>query len=302
MRARAPASSANLGPGFDALAVALDCYVQVEVEPAPALRVHSEGEGAGLADDASHLAVRVARSILGHDRIAVTVRSQIPVSRGLGSSAALAAAAAAAAGSDEPFSVAAAWDGHPENAAASVFGGLVAATDVEGKPSAAQLPLSAELAFVVIVPDRPLVTAEARAVLPDTLSRDDALFNLGRMGLLLAGMADPTLLTPAATADRLHQDARAALFPEAQALLEALVASGALASCWSGAGPSLLAIIDESATDKVRAGALSALDDSGLSGRVLLLRSDRRGLVHGEAAEMPSPPSWVLGERRRLVR
>ena len=84
MRARAPASSANLGPGFDALAVALDCYVQVEVEPAGSLRVHSEGEGAGLCDDASHLAVRVASSILGHDRIAVTVRSQIPVSRGLG--------------------------------------------------------------------------------------------------------------------------------------------------------------------------------------------------------------------------
>ena len=62
MRARAPASSANLGPGFDALAIALDCYVQVEVEPAPSLRVHSEGEGAGLADDASHLAVRVART------------------------------------------------------------------------------------------------------------------------------------------------------------------------------------------------------------------------------------------------
>jgi homoserine kinase len=143
------------------------------------------------------------------------VRSQIPVSRGLGSSAALAAAAAAACGADDPFAVAAAWDGHPENAAASVFGGLVAAADVEGTPSAAHLPLSRGLAFVVIVPDRPLVTAEARAVLPETLSRDDALFNLGRMGLLLAGLADPALLTPEATADRLHQNARATLFPEA---------------------------------------------------------------------------------------
>jgi homoserine kinase len=298
MRARAPASSANLGPGFDALAVALDCYVQVEVEPAPELRVHSEGEGSGLADDASHLAVRVARSILGHDRIAVTVHSQIPVSRGLGSSAALAAAAAAAAGSDEPFEVAAAWDGHPENAAASVFGGLVAATDVDGSPSAAQLPLSRGLAFVVIVPDRPLVTAEARAVLPETLSRDDALFNLGRMGLLLAGLADPTLLTPEATADRLHQDARAGLFPEAPSLLAALVDSGALASCWSGAGPSLLGISSEAEAEKVGAGAQIALEDSGLSGRVLLFRADRQGLVRGEAAEMPSPPPW----RRSVTR
>ena len=128
MRARAPASSANLGPGFDTLAVALECYVSVEVEPAPALRVHSEGEGAGLFDDASHLAARVVAEVLGHQRFSVSVRSQVPLARGLGSSAALAVAAAAAAGAEEPFAVAAAHDGHPENAAASVFGGLVAAT------------------------------------------------------------------------------------------------------------------------------------------------------------------------------
>jgi homoserine kinase len=288
MRARAPASSANLGPGFDALAVALDCYVQVEVEPAGSLRVHSEGEGAGLCDDASHLAVRVATSILGHDRIAVTVRSQIPVSRGLGSSAALAAAAAAAAGSDDSFSIAADLDGHPENAAASVFGGLVAATLVDECPAAAQLPLSAELAFVVIVPDQALVTSDARAVLPATLTRADAIFNLGRMGLLLAGLAEPSLLTPAATADRLHQDARATLFPEAPALLLALVDCGALASCWSGAGPSLLGITLDSSADKVCAGAQAALEDSGLTGRVLVLRPDHRGLVYGEDAELPA--------------
>jgi len=226
------------------------------------------------------------------------VRSQIPVSRGLGSSAALAAAAAAAAGADDPFAVAAAWDGHPENAAASVFGGLMAAADVEGTPSAAHLPLSRGLAFVVIVPDRPLVTAEARAVLPETVSRDDALFNLGRMGLLLAGLADPALLTPEATADRLHQGARATLFPEAPALLEALVASGALASCWSGAGPSLLGIASEASAEKVGAGAQIALDDSGLSGRVLLLRADLLGLVTGDAAELPEPPPWRRSANR----
>jgi homoserine kinase len=230
----------------------------------------------------------VANSILGHDRIDVTVRSQIPVSRGLGSSAALAAAAAAAAGSDDPFSIAAALDGHPENAAASVFGGLVAATDVDGAPRAAQLPLSGELAFVVIVPERALITVEARAVLPAMVSRDDALFNLGRMGLLLAGLAEASLLTPAATADRLHQDARATLFPEAPALLAALVECGALASCWSGAGPSLLGVTLETSAEKVSAGALSALEDSGLTGRVLVLRADRRGIVYGEDAELPA--------------
>ena len=84
VRARAPASSANLGPGFDTLAVAVDRYVSVEVEPADSLRVHTEGEGAGLFDDASHLAARVVAEVLGHDRFSVTVRSQIPVARGPG--------------------------------------------------------------------------------------------------------------------------------------------------------------------------------------------------------------------------
>ncbi|HVB91977.1 MAG TPA: hypothetical protein VND70_07735 [Acidimicrobiales bacterium] len=288
MRARAPASSANLGPGFDTLAVALSCYVQVEVEPAPSLRVHSEGEGGGLFDDASHLAVRVAAEVLGHDRIAVTVRSQIPVARGLGSSAALAAAAAAAAGADHPFAIAAAHDSHPENAAASVHGGLVAATFVDGRPAFARLPLSEGLAFVVIVPDRNLATPEARRVLPETLSLADATFNLGRMGLLLAGLADPSQLAPRATDDRLHQRARTELFPKAPALLAALVDAGALASCWSGAGPSLLGLATASTAKAVRRGAEAALAESGLPGRVLLLQADRRGIVYGDEAELPS--------------
>jgi homoserine kinase len=288
MRARAPASSANLGPGFDVLAIALDRYVQVEVEPAAALSVHSEGEGAGLFDDASHLAARVAAEVLGHDRISVTVRSQIPVARGLGSSAALAAAAAGAAGAEDPFAIAAAHEGHPENAAASVFGGLVAATTVNGRAEYAPLPLSDALAFVVIVPERNLSTPEARAVLPETLSSADAIFNLGRMGLLLAGLAEPVQLLSAATEDRIHQTARTALFPEAPDLLAALVDAGALASCWSGAGPTLLGIAQESNAAAVQSGAEAALRRSGLDGTTVVLRADRRGLVYGDEAELPT--------------
>ena len=180
--------------------------MQVEVVPAPALSVRSTGEGADHSGDASHLAARVVADVLGHDRFAVTVRSQIPGSRGLGSSAALAAAAAGAAGADDPLAVAAAYDGHPENAAASVVGGLVAATMVESKAVVAPLALSEQLAFVAVVPDRPLATSDARRVLPESVPRVDATFNLGRMGLLLAGLAEPSVLTSAATGDRLHQD------------------------------------------------------------------------------------------------
>src|SRR3954447_11868438 len=252
MHARAPGSSANLGPGFDALALAVTLFVDVDIQPADRLTVHTEGEGADLPQDATHLAARVATQVAGHDRMSITVRSEIPVGRGLGSSAALAAAAAAAAGADEPLRVAALVDGHPENAAASVLGGLVAATTVDGTPRAARMPLDADLVFVVIVPDRRLPTAEARAALPAAISHADAAFNLGHMGVLLAGLADRTVLFPEATADRLHQPQRSPLFLEATGLLDGLVAAGALASCWSGAGPSLLGICDRGRGPRVR--------------------------------------------------
>ena len=287
MRVRAPASSANLGPGFDTLAMAVDRYVSVEVEPADSLRVQTEGEGAGIFDDASHLAARVVAEVLGHDRFSVTVRSQIPVARGLGSSAALAAAAAAAAGSDDPFAVAAAYDGHPENAAASVFGGFVTATAVDGAPAFAHLPLAPDIELVAIVPDRNLATPEARGVLPDTLSREDVVFNLGRMGLLLAGLAHPGALRPEATEDRIHQPPRTVLFPEAPGLLAALVEAGALAACWSGAGPTLIGFVTPDSTEAVRSGAGAALARAGMEGRVLTLRPDTRGLVYGDEAEVP---------------
>jgi homoserine kinase len=164
----------------------------------------------------------------------------------------------------------------------------VAATTVNGRAEYAPLPLSDALAFVVIVPERNLSTPEARAVLPETLSSADAIFNLGRMGLLLAGLAEPVQLLSAATEDRIHQTARTALFPEAPDLLAALVDAGALASCWSGAGPTLLGIAQESNAAAVQSGAEAALRRSGLDGTTVVLRADRRGLVYGDEAELPT--------------
>lgn len=294
MRARAPASAANLGPGFDTLAVALELYVEVEVEPASRLTVRAEGEGAELAGDASHMAARIAIEVLGHDRFAIRVRSSIPIGRGLGSSAALAAATAAAAGASDPLAVAAASDGHPENAAASVRGGLVAATTVAGVPVVAPLPLDPELAFVVLVPSRTLSTGQARQALPANVSHKDAAFNLGRMGLLVSGLADRRHLMRAATEDRLHQTARSPLFPEASQLLSRLVDAGALAACWSGAGPSLLGICDRVVASRVRDAGEAMLKEASVHGRALLLQPDRRGLLVARGSPAPGAPDAYL--------
>jgi homoserine kinase len=284
MLASAPASSANLGPGFDTLALALECYIQVEVEPASKLIVRTEGEGAGLSDNASHLAAKVAVDVAGHDRLAITVRSSIPVARGMGSSAALAAAAAAAAGSPDPLAIAAAVDGHPENAAASVVGGLVGACFIGNNVRVVRLPLDEELEFVLINPDHTLPTASARKALPTTIDREDAVFNLSRMSLLLAGLADYRFLSHEATEDRLHQSYRTPMFPESTDLLKALDRVGARASCWSGAGPSLLAICGPGEAQGVLKGAEAALEEFGVLGKVSILKADRRGLVVGEDA------------------
>jgi homoserine kinase len=278
MRARVPASSANLGPGFDTLAVALTCYVVVSVEPAELLEVHTTGYGAELPADASHLAARVAIDVQGHDRLRIEVHSDIPVGRGLGSSAALAVAAAAAAGAEDPFAYGVSVDGHPENAAASAFGGLVVATLTGDGPVYRHLALDPDLGFVVVIPDRQLATTAARSALPATVPYADAVFNLGRMGLLLAGLADRRKLIPEAGDDRLHQDVRATLFPEAPAILAGLRAAGALTSCWSGAGPSLLAVCAADSVPAVAHAAEALLEAHGVSGQVRQMGADRVGV------------------------
>jgi homoserine kinase len=282
MRARAPGSSANLGPGFDVLAVALDLHVDVEVTPAPRLAVTSTGEGSDLPTDAGHLAARVAIEVAGTDRLAISVHSDSPVGRGLGSSAALAVAAAAAAGSDDPLRWGVAVDGHPENAAASATGGLIAATTVGGRTVVRRLPLDPDLRFVLLVPERRLETADARAVLASTVPHADAAFNLGRMGLLIAGLADHDQMLAAAAEDRLHQPARTAFFPEAPALMAGLIGAGALAASWSGAGPSLVAFVASERAAVVAAAAAGLLEAHDVPGRVYVLAADPQGVVVSE--------------------
>lgn len=278
MRARCPCSSANLGPGFDALALALNLYVEVSVEPADALAITTEGEGADFPQGPEHMSAAIARDVLGHDNVAITVRSEIPVARGLGSSAALAAATAAAAGASDPLAIATRIDGHAENAAASVLGGLVVGTVVDGQPVAERLEVDDRLAFVVVIPERMLSTRDARAALEPEVPLHDAAANLGRLGLLIAGFANADRFSPYAMQDALHQPYRIPLFPESEPIMRGLVEAGALGACWSGAGSTLLAVAMAGDADAVCAAGTDMLSETGVNGRALRLEVDRTGL------------------------
>jgi homoserine kinase len=280
MLARVPASSANLGPGFDCLAVALTMYLEVSLELADEFSISSEGCGAGLFDDENNLGARIAADVLGHSNFSMHVKSEIPLTRGLGSSAALAVAAAVAAGANDPLTISSRVEGHAENAAASLLGGLVVATaDVTDDVVARSLALDAEWRFVAVIPDEELSTLGARAVLPKRVPFADAVRNLSAMGLLLAGLADHDAFVDGAMDDYLHQPYRMGLLSFAQPLLDTLRESGAAGSCWSGAGSTMLGLCIADKAEGVADAARSFLHDHGVAGVVHVLEADRTGLV-----------------------
>jgi homoserine kinase len=280
MLARVPASSANLGPGFDCLAIALTLYLEVTIEPADAFAITSEGCGAGLFDDENNLGARVVADVLGHSNFSMHVKSEIPLSRGLGSSAALAVAAAVAAGASDPLALCTRIEGHAENAAASLLGGLVVASgDARDAVVARSLALDYEWRFVAVIPDEELPTIAARRVLPERVPFADAVRNLSAMGLLLAGLADHDDFVDGAMDDYLHQPYRMSLLPFAQPLLTTLRESGAAGSCWSGAGSTMLGLATSDKADGVATAARSFLHDQGVAGIVHVLEADRTGLV-----------------------
>ena len=279
MKVRVPASSANLGPGFDALAVALALYIEVGIEPSDSLALVTSGYGSEIRDPDDHLAVQLVRRIVGHDRVAISIHSDIPLARGLGSSAALAVAVAAAAGHPAPLEIGIEVDGHAENAAASLYGGFVTASVDNGVTFVQQLELDPALRFVIVVPERTLATADARAVLPDSVTYHDAAFNLSRVAALTAGMANHHRLVATAMDDRLHQPYRMDLLPFSRDILSTMRDAGALASCWSGAGSTMLAVTTPESAPEIVAAARSVLAHHGEPGDVRLVDADRHGVT-----------------------
>ena len=211
MRARAPASSANLGPGFDTLAVAVDRYVSVEVEPAGSLSVRTGGRGGG-ALRRRHASRRPGRD--GGARARSDRRDRALADPGRPRPRVLGCAGGGGGGRGRRGGSIRRRRGArraPENAAASAFGGLVGATTVEGRPVYAPLPLSPDLAFVAMVPERNMETPQARTLLPETLSRPTPSSTWAAWRCCWPGSAGEPRLVSAAMDDRIHQPARTAL-------------------------------------------------------------------------------------------
>ena len=295
LRVSVPGTSANLGPGFDALALALDLRTVATLEvPSERPGVTVTGRDAAILRRSHNLVEEgILQYLMATGRtlppFALTVDNQLPVARGLGGSAAalvagLALGAAALGHPVDPAALlplAALREGHADNVAAALLGGLAVAWG-EGtggqQVQARSLPVADSLRAVVFIPRQSSSTRAARAILPAVISQADAVHNIARTALLVDALREGRGADlRAAMADRLHQPYRLPLLPHAP-LLDAALAAGAHGAALSGAGSSLLALCDAPATGAVAAAMDTRAGELGVQGETLTLDIDRCGL------------------------
>lgn len=239
---RVPASSANLGPGYDVLAAALSLELELKVEETGEFFVHTEVPG--VPTDRSNLCVRAFERLHPADGVTFQIRSEIPASAGLGSSAAAIVAGLAAADHmyelDAPlFELATELEGHPDNVAAAIHGGFVICPGPGEQP--VRFDPAPGLEGVIAIPDHEVPTADARAAMPDEVPLGEAVHNLGHAALLVLGLAhDDFRLIGRGLHDLVHQPRRRALYPRSMELVERAEGLGAVGATISGAGPTVL--------------------------------------------------------------
>ena len=289
MICQVPGSSSNLGPGFDCLGIAWKLYDRISFEAADTLTVtgcEARFRGPDNLAYVSFAAAFAAKNLPVPGIHIGFLQSDIPVSRGLGSSAALIAAGAAAANAlfhlgfskEELLDLCTRIEGHPDNLAPSIFGGFTAAVCEDGRAVAARCSLHSSLRFLAVIPDFELSTAAARSVLPNTFSRQDAVFNLSRTALLMNALEHGSMdLIRFSLRDRIHQPYRLPLIAGADRVFAVTeeVGEGHAAACISGAGSTMLIIADSPAvTEKL----CRALQETFPAWKILPLEADPAGL------------------------
>lgn len=306
-RVRVPATSANLGPGFDTLGLALAIYDELEIEALAPGRFEFELSGVGadsVPRDERHLVLRAMQFTLeklGFEMPGIRLRAvnSIPHGRGLGSSgAAIVSGVLAASGliadqrrvtSEELLGLATELEGHPDNVAPCLFGGLtIAWMDANGHAHSKQLAVHRGVSVLVLVPDETMSTKVARSLQPEQVPHADAIFNLSRSALMVAAMIQSPELLFDATEDRLHQTYRASAMPKTKALIDELRGQG-LAAVVSGAGPSVLVLCDDPGA-RLRAAEIAAAR-TDTTWHALMTAVDVRGAtVEAAAGQAASAP------------
>ena len=301
MLVRVPATTANLGPGFDTLGLALSVYDElvVTVREQPGATVEVVGVGAGeVPTDDSNLVVTAIRYAFGAfglelPGLDLVARNSIPHGRGLGSSgAAIVAGIMAARGllegiveidSNKLLAMATAMEGHPDNVAPALFGGLTIAWTTDAGPQHKKLMVHRGVSPLICVPESTMSTELARSLRPASVPHEDAIFNVSRSALLIAALIQSPELLLAATEDKLHQSYRAAAMPDTVALIDELRSHG-LAAVVSGAGPSILVLCSGPA-QRLEAAELVRVH-KGVEWQSLMLAVDFKGAtVNPHAAE-----------------
>jgi homoserine kinase len=283
LRLRLPATSANLGPGFDACAVALDFYLEIEAEPAAEFSIETTGrDGERCSRLEDNLILEIYKGLLKSNGrtitpLAIRMANGIPLGMGCGSSAAGRLAAIALAvhfgrlgwNSEQILEEASILEGHPDNAAACWLGGFVTAAREGRRVHVARVVPPAEWRAIVVLPIEPLATSKARAVLPDSYSRDDVVANIQSAALLGLAFAECRGdLLRIAMQDRIHQPYRSSICPQLPRLLPLAGTQGILGAALSGAGPAVLVITgsEESVPDATAAirGAMEGMAEPEL--------------------------------------
>jgi homoserine kinase len=244
---KVPASSANLGPGYDVLAAALLLHLELEVEETGSFSVQADGVDVPL--DRSNLCVRAFETLRSADGIAFRIRSEIPLAAGLGSSGAAIVAGLLAADhlyelAQEPEDVlvkAAEIEGHPDNVAAALYGGVVVCANEDSAVTATRLDPPQGVEGVVVIPHEQVPTEEARKAIPEQIPIADAIANISAATELVLGIqrSDLTLIGRGLS-DRLHQPHRAYLYPRSMEIVQEAPRMGAIGATISGAGPTVL--------------------------------------------------------------
>lgn len=294
VRVKVPATTANMGPGFDTLGMALDLYNTVEMKEIPeGLIIQVEGYGADeIPKDESNLVFVVAKKIFdltGYQPqgLFIKLNNEVPVASGLGSSATAIVGGIVAANvlAGSPLSterlleIACDIEGHPDNVAPALLGGIVVATMDSGKVYKSLIVPPAKLSCVVAIPKFPLATRESRGVLPKEIPFKDAVFNVGRSSLLIAALSQGDLeLLSIAMQDKLHQPYRCQLVPGMNEVFSSVLASGAKGVALSGAGPTLIAFTDDRAKEIVQV-MEAGFQSVGVESLVLIVKPTLTGAI-----------------------